>query len=43
MVNVYVQGATEAIMIQDNWDESVQQDVISLLQKLIPRGLLLKI
>jgi len=29
-VNVYVQGATAGIMIQENWDESVQRDVISL-------------
>jgi thiamine phosphate synthase YjbQ (UPF0047 family) len=26
MVSVYVQGATAAIMIQENWDESVQND-----------------
>ena len=38
MVNVYVQGATAAIMIQENWDDSVQRDVISLLNKLIPSG-----
>ena len=38
MVNVYVRGATAAIMIQENWDESVQTDVIHLLQKMIPRG-----
>ena len=38
IVNVYAQGATAAIMIQENWDESVQADVVSLLQKLIPRG-----
>ena len=37
-VNVYVQGATAAIMIQENWDESVQNDVINLLKKLIPQG-----
>src|SRR5512137_2647979 len=37
-VLVYVQGATAAIMIQENWDESVQHDVISLLKKLIPAG-----
>ena len=39
IVNVYVQGATAAIMIQENWDESVQTDVIQLLQKHIPRGI----
>ena len=38
MVNVYAQGATAAIMIQENWDMSVQSDVISLLRKLIPSG-----
>ncbi len=38
LVNVYVQGATAGIMIQENWDDSVQRDVISLLRKLIPAG-----
>ncbi|MFN8256727.1 MAG: secondary thiamine-phosphate synthase enzyme YjbQ [Bacteroidales bacterium] len=38
VANVYVQGATAAIMIQENWDYSVQQDVINLLHKLIPSG-----
>ena len=38
MVNVYVQGATAAIMIQENWDDSVQQDVVDFLRKIIPRG-----
>jgi len=38
-VNVYAQGATAAIMIQENWDDSVQQDVIDLLRKLIPQGI----
>ena len=36
---LYVQGATAALMIQENWDESVQADVVNLLQKLIPRGI----
>jgi secondary thiamine-phosphate synthase enzyme len=26
-------------MIQENWDDSVQRDVISLLNKLIPSGI----
>lgn len=38
IVNVYVQGATAGIMIQENWDNSVQNDVVSLLNKLIPSG-----
>ncbi|MCK4322034.1 secondary thiamine-phosphate synthase enzyme YjbQ [candidate division WOR-3 bacterium] len=37
-VNVYVQGATAGVMIQENWDESVQEDVVDLLRRLIPRG-----
>ena len=35
---LYAQGATAALMIQENWDESVQTDVVNLLAKLIPRG-----
>lgn len=38
LVNVYVQGATAGIMIQENWDDSVQNDVVTLLRKLIPSG-----
>jgi secondary thiamine-phosphate synthase enzyme len=38
IVSVYVQGATAAIMIQENWDQSVQNDVVNLLNKLIPAG-----
>jgi secondary thiamine-phosphate synthase enzyme len=38
LVNVYVRHATAAIMIQENWDESVQNDVVSLLTRLIPKG-----
>lgn len=38
LVNVYVQGATAGIMIQENWDNSVQNDVVSLMKKLIPAG-----
>lgn len=38
LVSVYAQGATAATMIQENWDESVQSDVIHLLQKMIPQG-----
>lgn len=39
LVNVYAQGATAAIMVQENWDESVQNDVISLFNKLVPYGI----
>ncbi len=38
IVTVYVQGATAAVMIQENWDESVQMDVVNFLGKLIPKG-----
>lgn len=38
LVNVYAQGATAAIMIQENWDDSVQNDVVTLLRKLVPSG-----
>jgi secondary thiamine-phosphate synthase enzyme len=39
LVTIYAQGATAAIMIQENWDDSVQTDVVDLLRKLIPRGI----
>jgi secondary thiamine-phosphate synthase enzyme len=39
MVNVYVQGATAGIMIQENWDQSVQNDVVTLFNKLVPPGI----
>ncbi|MEZ5197316.1 MAG: secondary thiamine-phosphate synthase enzyme YjbQ [Bacteroidales bacterium] len=39
LVSVYAQGATAAIMIQENWDESVQRDVVNLLSNLIPSGI----
>ncbi len=38
LVGVYAQGATAAIMIQENWDDSVQTDVVNLLRKMIPKG-----
>ena len=38
VVTVYAQGATAAIMIQENWDDSVQTDVVDFLRKIIPRG-----
>ncbi len=38
LVALYVQGATAALMIQENWDDSVQQDVVNLLRQMIPQG-----
>ena len=39
LVNVYAQGATAAVMIQEGWDDSVQNDVVNLLARMIPRGI----
>ena len=39
IASLYVRGSTAAIMIQENWDQSVQNDVITLLRKLIPSGI----
>ena len=39
MVNVYAQGATAGIMIQENWDQSVQNDVVTLFNRLVPAGI----
>jgi secondary thiamine-phosphate synthase enzyme len=38
LVALFAQGATGALMIQENWDESVQTDVVTLLKQLIPQG-----
>jgi secondary thiamine-phosphate synthase enzyme len=38
LVNIYAQGATAAIMIQENWDASVPTDVVNFLRQLIPSG-----
>lgn len=39
IVSVYAQGATAAIMIQENWDASVPEDVVAFLRKLAPPGI----
>jgi secondary thiamine-phosphate synthase enzyme len=39
IASVYARGSTCAIMIQENWDQSVQNDVITLLKRLIPSGI----
>lgn len=39
LVSVYAQGATGAIMIQENWDASVRDDFVDLMSRLIPRGI----
>ena len=38
IMHVYAQGATAALMIQENWDDSVPLDVVNLLRTLIPPG-----
>ena len=38
IATVYAQGATAALMIQENWDESVQTDVVNFLRQIIPKG-----
>ena len=38
IVCLYAQGATAAIMIQENWDDSIRLDVVDCLRKLIPQG-----
>jgi secondary thiamine-phosphate synthase enzyme len=39
IASIYARGSTGAIMIQENWDQSVQNDVITLLKNLIPSGI----
>ena len=39
LVALYAQGATGAIMIQENWDDSVRIDMVNCLKKLIPYGI----
>lgn len=39
IASIYARGSTAAIMIQENWDQSVQNDVITLLNRLIPSGI----
>ena len=35
---LYAQGATAAIMIQENWDPDIRTDVVNCLKTLVPRG-----
>jgi secondary thiamine-phosphate synthase enzyme len=39
IASVYARGSTAAIMIQENWDQSVQNDVVTLFDRLIPSGI----
>jgi secondary thiamine-phosphate synthase enzyme len=35
---VYARGATAAVMIQENWDDSVPRDVVRMMASIAPRG-----
>lgn len=39
IASVFARGSTAAIMIQENWDQSVQNDVVTLLNKMVPCGI----
>ena len=38
LCSIFVLGATAGIMIQENWDPNIGVDVITCLQRLVPRG-----
>ena len=38
LCSLYVRGATAAIMIQENWDDSVPRDVVKMMASIAPRG-----
>jgi secondary thiamine-phosphate synthase enzyme len=38
IASVYARGSTAGIMIQENWDLSVLNDVVTLLSRLVPSG-----
>jgi secondary thiamine-phosphate synthase enzyme len=35
---LYAMGATAAIMVQENWDPNIPADVITCLDRLVPKG-----
>jgi len=35
---LYAQGATAAIMIQENWDPNIRTDVVNCMKMLVPQG-----
>jgi len=35
---LYAQGATAAIMIQENWDPNIREDVLECLRSIAPKG-----
>jgi secondary thiamine-phosphate synthase enzyme len=38
LCSLYAQGATAAIMIQENWDPNIRDDVLKCLRSMVPRG-----
>jgi secondary thiamine-phosphate synthase enzyme len=36
---LYAQGATGAIMVQENWDPNIRTDVLNCLRTLVPKGI----
>ena len=38
LMALFARGATSAIMIQENWDESVRTDIVACLRQIAPRG-----
>ena len=39
LCNIYLRHASAALMVQENWDDSVQKDILSHLAKAIPQGI----
>ena len=39
LCSLYVRGATAALMIQENWDDSVPRDVVTMMRQIAPRGI----
>ena len=35
---LYAQGATAAVMVQENWDPNIREDVLTCLRSIVPRG-----
>jgi secondary thiamine-phosphate synthase enzyme len=38
LCTLYAQGATAAIMIQENWDPNIREDVLTCMRSIVPRG-----
>ena len=38
LLTVYIRHTSASLVIQENWDDSVQTDVVNLLRNMIPQG-----